>query len=275
MDFIQIGIIDIIDIVAIATIMYYVYKFTRGTQAPNIFTGILLIYFLWIIVRALKMEMLSAVLGHIIGVGVVALIVVFQPEIRRFLQMLGRRSSQRRNTFLEKLFDFKDAPDTRLEYLPELVRACGDMSAGKVGALVVIQKQLDLTMIAETGIEVDARISASLLENIFFKNSPLHDGAVIINKERIRAAKCVLPSTQSSVPVSFGMRHRAALGMSEATDAAVVVVSEETGSISLAHAGQIKIGIAPAALAEEIRLAILPEESGKTETRQQDEPRTV
>lgn len=251
--------------------MYYMYKITRGTQAPNILTGIIVIYILWIVVRALNMEMLSAVLGHIIGVGVVALIVVFQPEIRRFLQMLGQRSSQRRNTLLDKLFDFKDSRNTELKYLPELVKACDDMSAGKVGALIVIEQQMDLTLIAETGIAIDARISSSLLENIFFKNSPLHDGAVIINSGRISAAKCVLPSTQSTVPVSFGMRHRAALGMSENTDAVIVVVSEETGGISMAHKGQIKIGIAAASLADEIRSVVKPEGTASAEPEKQPE----
>lgn len=262
MDFIQITVIDVIDIFAIATIMYYLYKITRGTQAPNILTGVLLIYLLWIVVKALNMEMLSAVLGHIIGVGVVALIVVFQPEIRRFLQMLGKRSSQRRNSFFGKLFDFKEARNTDLSYLPELIRACSNMSASKTGALIVIQQQFDLTLTIETGVAIDADISSQLLENIFFKNSPLHDGAVIITHGRIAAAKCVLPSTQSPVPVAFGMRHRAALGMSEASDAIIVVVSEETGGISVAQNGQIKKGIAPTALLDELQALLMPPAEG-------------
>lgn len=252
MDFIHITIIDIIDIIAIAVLMYYLYKITRGTQAPNILSGILLIYLLWIVVKALNMEMLSAVLGHIIGVGVVALIVVFQPEIRRFLQMFGRRSRKRRNSFLGKLFDFRDVKQGDIGVLAPIVKACTEMSSEKTGALIVIQENMDLAMIAETGIEIDANISSSLLKNIFFKNSPMHDGAVIINDNRIVAAKCILPSTQSDVPVSFGMRHRAALGMSEASDAIIIVVSEETGTISVARNGQIKCGIPPETLYEEL-----------------------
>lgn len=244
MDFIHITIIDIIDILAIAVIMYYLYKITKGTQAPNILSGIVLIYLLWIVVKALNMEMLSAVLGHIIGVGVVALIVVFQPEIRRFLQMFGRRSRNRRNSFLGKLFDFRDDKQGDAGVFNHIVKACVDMSYEKTGALIVIQENMDLSMIIESGIEIDAQVSSSLLKNIFFKNSPMHDGAVVINNNRIAAAKCILPTTQSDVPVSFGMRHRAALGMSENSDAIILVVSEETGTLSIARNGQIKCGIA-------------------------------
>lgn len=268
MDFIRFTIVDILDIFAIALIMYYIYKLTRGTQAPNILSGIILIYLLWIVVKALNMEMLSAVLGHIIGVGVVALIVVFQPEIRRFLQVLGKKSKQRRNSFLSKLFDFREEKTSDMSFLNPVVKACADMSAGKTGALIVIQEYVDLSFITETGITLDANISSSLLKNIFFKNSPMHDGALVINNGRIVAAKCVLPSTQSDVPISFGMRHRAALGVTEVSDAIVIVVSEETGAISVAHNGQIKIGIPPDALYQELiaLMEIVSEEQNKVET---------
>ncbi len=267
MDFIRITIVDILDIFAIAVIMYYMYKITRGTQAPNILTGIILIYLLWIVVQALNMEMLSAVLGHIIGVGVVALIVVFQPEIRRFLQLLGKRSKQRRSSFFGKLFDFREEKHTDMGFLNPMVKACADMSASKTGALIVIQEYLDLGFITETGITLDANISSSLLKNIFFKNSPIHDGAVVINNGRIVAAKCVLPSTQNDVPISFGMRHRAALGVTEVSDAIVIVVSEETGAISLARNGKIKIGVPPDELYYELLtlMEIASEEQGKAD----------
>lgn len=249
--FIPITFIDILDIVAIATLMYYFYKLARGTQAPYILTGVIIIYVFWIIVRALNMEMLSSILGHIISVGVVALIVVFQPEIRRFLQVLGKRSRNRRG-IIGKIFEFREDKPSDLDYLNPITKACTDMSTSKTGALIVIQRHFDLEMVEETGIPVDAQITASLLKNIFFKNSPLHDGAVVIRNGRISAAKCILPSTQTEVPVSFGMRHRAALGISEMTDALVVVVSEETGAISLARNGQIKVGIAPSHLHDEM-----------------------
>ena len=250
MGFIEFTFWDLLDIVSVALIMYYVYKLTKGTQAPSIITGIVVVYLIWLVVRALNMEMLSAIMGQIIGVGVIALIIVFQPEIRRFLQVIGTRSRQ--HSFFRKLFDLKEETAIDTSFLTPIIRACSDMSASKTGALIVIQQQTDLTNVAETGITVDANISASLLKNLFFKNSPLHDGAVIISNARITAAKCVLPSTQSEVPVSFGMRHRAALGISELTDAIIIVVSEETGAISIAHEGEIKCGIAPSALHEEV-----------------------
>lgn len=252
MDFIQITVIDIIDIVVVATIMYYIYKVTKGTHTPSILMGILLIYLLWVVVKALNMELLSAILGHIIGVGVIALIVVFQPEIRRFLHLIGTRSSQHRNSFLGRLFDLHEYQNDHLEYVSPIVKACTDMSETKTGALIVIQQKSDLSVIAETGISIDARISSSLLKNIFFKNSPLHDGAVIINDGRIVAAKCVLPSTQQEVPVSYGMRHRAALGVSDVCDALVVVVSEETGHISVARNGEMHADLSPSQLRAEL-----------------------
>lgn len=235
---------DILDIVSVALIMYYVYKITRGTQAPNIITGILVIYLLWILVQALNMEMLSAILGQIIGVGVIALIIVFQPEIRRFLQVIGNRSRQRQHSFLGKLFDMgNEEKQVDVSFLAPVVKACIAMSSAKTGALIVIQQETDLTNTIESGVAVDAIITSALIKNIFFKNTPLHDGAIVIKNSRIAAAKCILPSTQNEVPVSFGMRHRAALGISELTDAIVVVVSEETGAISIAHKGEIKCGI--------------------------------
>ncbi|MBP3355672.1 MAG: diadenylate cyclase CdaA [Rikenellaceae bacterium] len=242
MDFITITMIDIVDIVVVALIMFYLYRVTRGTSAPSILSGILLIYLLWVVVRALNMELLSAILGHIIGVGVIALIVVFQPEIRRFLQHIGTRSNRRRLSFFGKLFEDSMHGDT-LDYVAPLARACGDMSQTKTGALIVIQQENDLATIVESGVKIDALISDSLVKNLFFKNSPLHDGAVVINKGRIVAGKCVLPSTEKEVPLSFGMRHRAAMGVSDISDAVVVVVSEETGIISIVQNGNIKRGL--------------------------------
>ncbi len=248
MDFIHITVTDIIDILVVATIMYYIYKFTRGTQAPSILAGIVMIYVLWVVVRALKMELLSAILGQIVGVGVIAIIVVFQPEIRRFLHMLGTKGKRSQNSFFGRLFTMEEYRNEHLEYVHPIVKACSDMSAAKTGALIVIQRSNDLSVVAETGIILDARVSSSLLKNIFFTNSPLHDGAVLISKGRIVAAKCVLPSTETEVPVTFGMRHRAAIGITEVSDARVVVVSEETGRISLAEAGRIETDLTPAQL---------------------------
>ncbi len=243
MGFIQIGFIDIIDIVAVAVLMYYLYRMVKGTNAPSILIGIITIYIIWVVTQVLNMELLSSILGNIIGVGVIALIVVFQPEIRQFLQTIGvkQRNNRRNNSFWRKVFG-SDLRDEKIDVTP-IVKAVTDMSASKTGALIVIQRETDLTITADTGIAVDAQTSVPLLENIFFKNSPLHDGAVIIHENRIVAAKCVLPSTRVKVPKSYGMRHRAALGMSEMSDAVVVVVSEETGAISIAQDSEIKRGI--------------------------------
>ncbi|MCL2560750.1 MAG: diadenylate cyclase CdaA [Rikenellaceae bacterium] len=249
MGFITINFIDILDILVVALIMYYVYRIARGTPAPSILLGILLIYLIWFVVRALGMELLSEILGSIISVGVIALIVVFQPEIRRFLQVLGNRGMRRRNKFWDKLLSLRDVKTATHDYVPSVAEACAEMSASRTGALILIQRRTELAPIAETGVAIDAHTTAPLLRTIFFKNSPLHDGAVIINDGRIMAARCILPSTEDTdVPVFFGMRHRAAMGASEATDAVIVVISEQTGAISIAHNGRIERDIAPDAL---------------------------
>ena len=246
MDFIQITIIDIVDILVVAVILYQIYRLTRGTHTPSILMGILIIYLLWVVVRALNMELLSAILGHIIGMGVLALAIVFQPEIRRFLHMLGTSNNNRRLAMISQLFDPKEYQNEHMEIVHPIVKACLDMSNTKTGALIVIQQESDLSTIAETGVIMDAKVTSSLIRNVFFKNSPLHDGAMIITDGRIKAAKCILPSTaEPGVPDSFGMRHRAALGMAEISDAVVVVVSEETGAISIFHKGEVQYDLDP------------------------------
>ncbi len=252
MDFINIKVIDIIDIVVVALIMYYLYRLIRGTHATAIISGIVLIYVVWVAVRALKMELLTSIIGSVTGVGILALVIIFQPELRRFLQMLGTQGHSRQKSILGRIFNFKGGKGMDADYINPVVRACGDMSAAKTGALIVVRQEGNLQEIVDTGVMIDAIISSSLLKNIFFKNSPLHDGAVIIDKNRIVAAKCVLPSTRSEVPLSFGMRHRAALGISEVSDAIIIVVSEETGGISVAHNGKINIGLSSTELKAEL-----------------------
>ena len=244
MGFVPFTFIDLIDILFVAYIMYWIYRTTKGTNAPYIISGIIVVYLLWVIVKTLNMELLSTILGHIISVGAIALIVVFQPEIRRFLQKIGM--SQKRFNFISRIFNHgSKIAETNLQ---PLVVACREMSDTKTGALVVIGQQSDLSLITEGGICLDAKISSQLIHNIFFKNSPLHDGAMVIADDRIAAARCVLPSTEREVPMEFGMRHRAALGASEITDALVIVVSEERGSISIARKGHISQNITPAHL---------------------------
>ncbi len=245
MGFVPFTFIDFIDIILVAAIMFWIYRATRGTNAPYIISGIIMIYLMWVVVRTLNMELLSNILGQFVSVGVIALIIVFQPEIRRFLQMIGMR--QKRFNFIARIFNRND--NTSVTIIAPIVQACREMSAHKTGALIVIGRQSDLRLITEGGIAIDAKISTPLLENIFFKNAPLHDGAVVIEGDRIVAAKCILPVTQSDVPKSSGTRHRAAIGMSEISDAIILVVSEETGGISIAHGGTIHRDIAPDQLA--------------------------
>lgn len=247
MDFIPFTAIDLIDIILVASIMYGLYRMTRGTNAPYILTGIVVIYIFWVAVKALNMELLQAILGQVINVGVIAIIILFQPELRTFLQAIGRR--QGGFSFLSKIFNSRGDKDPSLQ---PILTACAEMSATKTGALIVVAQNSDLSDIVDGGITIDARVSVALLENIFFKNAPLHDGAVIILNDRVLAAKCILPVTQSPVPKSYGTRHRAAIGLTETSDAIVIAVSEETGGISVAFGGKIERNIAPRNLAAAI-----------------------
>lgn len=248
--FLDITLVDIIDIFVVALIMFQVYRLTRGTNALRIVVGILIIYLLWIVTRVLNMELLSMILGQIIGVGVIALIIVFQQEIRRFLILLGTQYTNRRVSFMARLFRprGRKVKVVGQEWIDTVVGVCADMAKTKTGALIVIARKVNLLPFIEQGERIDALISASLIKNIFFKNSPLHDGAMVIADDRIAAARCVLPSTEREVPMEFGMRHRAALGASEITDALVIVVSEERGTISIARKGHISRDISPAHL---------------------------
>ena len=242
----QISILDIVDIVLVALIMFQLYRLIRGTAAFSIFLAIFLIYLSWLVAKTLNMELITALLGQVIGVGVIALIVVFQPEVRRFLLVLGNRYISRSRYSLGRFFSsVKDETDTA-GMAQEIVRACESMAANKTGALIVIGRRSSLDIYSEGGEILKSRISSELLETIFFKNTPLHDGAVLIEGGQILAARCPLPmSDQVSIPPHFGMRHRAAVGMSEHTDAIVVVVSEETGHITVVITGEIRENITP------------------------------
>ena len=251
MGFIPFTLIDFIDIFLVASLMFGIYRATRGTNAPYIFFGIIIVIIAWVMVRALNMELLSSILGQVISVGVIALIIIFQPEIRRFLQLIGMR--QKEFYFISRMFSSRKKEDINTS---PIVSACLDMSNTKTGALIVIRQKDDLMFVIENGITLDANTSVSLLKNIFFKNAPLHDGAVIIEGNHIVAAKFILPVTQSDVPKDYGTRHRSAIGMSELTDAVVIVVSEETGSISIAKNGQLKHNIDPQKFAGTLKKAL-------------------
>jgi uncharacterized protein (TIGR00159 family) len=242
--FFHIGILDIIDILLVAVLFYQVFKLIRGTVAINIFIGIFTLYVLWNAVQALNMELLSTILGSMLSVGVIALFIVFQQEIRKFLLFLGTQYlSRSKFSFRSLLLGKADKFESDVN-IDAIVKASRNMSDSKTGALIVIRRTTSLAPYEDTGDILDANINSRLLENIFFKNTPLHDGAVIIVRNKIRAARCVLPPTDNlNLPARYGMRHRAALGISENSDAVVVVVSEETGDMSFVEAGHIKSGI--------------------------------
>jgi diadenylate cyclase len=237
---------DAIDIVLVALILFQIYRLIRGTAAFSIFIAIFFIYLFWILVKALNMELISALLGQVIGVGAIALIIVFQQEVRRFLLVIGNRSISRRSFSFGRFFlSVKESQESPRE-ADEIVKACESMALTKTGALIVIERKSSLDIYSEGGEILKARISAELLETIFFKNTPLHDGAVLIASGLILAARCPLPITdQVAIPPHFGMRHRAAIGMSEHCDALIVVVSEESGFITVVDAGDIRENITP------------------------------
>jgi len=254
--FITLKVLDVVDIILVTILLYQIYMLIRGTVAINIFVGVFALYLVWIIVKALNMELLSAILDKVIGLGVIALLIVFQQEIRRFLLYIGNRYFSRYNFSIERLFfPGRSDKDNPINAEP-IVKAASHMSETKTGALIVLARRSELEMYAETGDMIDADVSSRLLENIFFKNSPLHDGAVIITNNKIHAARCVLPVTERmDLPAHYGMRHRAAVGISESTDAVVVVVSEETGKISFVVDGVVKSRLTPSVLKEEIEAA--------------------
>lgn len=243
---VSVTVLDIIDILLVAIILFQLYRVIKGTAAFSIFIAVFLIYLFWLIVKALNMQMVSSLLGQVIGVGVIALIIVFQQEVRHFLLVFGNRYIKNGRFSIRKLFRLGKEEPKSLELAEEIVKAAESMSSKKIGALIVIGRQSRLDLFTERGELLKAKISADLLETIFFKNTPLHDGAVLIEDGLVLAARCPLPVTdQFALPAYFGMRHRAAIGMSEHTDALVIVVSEETGRISVVDGGMVREKVNP------------------------------
>jgi diadenylate cyclase len=236
----EFGIKDIIDILCVALLLYYVYKLMKDSGSLNIFYGILLFIVVWILVsQVFGMRLLGSIFDKLVNVGVLALIILFQEEIRRFFLTLG---SHRQLNFLRRLFTKKkDSNEEENPSVMKIVWACEQMSKNKVGALIIIENNMSLNDISKSGESIDAIISSQLIQNIFFKNSPLHDGAMIISRNRIEAAGCILPvSHDMNIPKELGLRHRAALGISQQSDALAIVVSEETGAVSIARRGELK-----------------------------------
>ncbi|MCK9611508.1 MAG: diadenylate cyclase CdaA [Bacteroidales bacterium] len=247
-DFLSLRVTDVIDILLVAVLIYNLYRLMKGTAAINIFLGIVSIYFLWKLVNMLQMDLLSEILGQFVSVGVIALIVVFQREIRQFLLMIGTpRFLSRRKKWLT--FLKMNVRQGSLVNIETIVRTCKRMADTKTGALIVLAKRSNLDEFVNTGELIDSKITEQLIENIFFKNSPLHDGAIVIVGNRIKAARCVLPLTRSeNFPSSLGLRHRAAVGISEISDSITIVVSEQTGNIAYAKNGTLYTKIKSEAL---------------------------
>lgn len=246
LDFIHFGVADIIDILLFSIILYQLYKLLKGTTAIRIFFTVVILFLLWKLMSAFHFKLLTAVLGQVISVGVIALFIIFQPEVRKFLVLLG-------NTRVSRIISgrFHKKGDVKIfaEEINNVVRACRRMSDSKTGALIVFEKDTPLDEIIATGERLDAMISRELIENIFFKNSPLHDGAMIIKNHRIYSARCILPvSDREDLPTDLGLRHRSAIGVTVLTDAVAVVVSEQTGNLSICRSGNITHGISPLVL---------------------------
>lgn len=255
--FFQFGIKDSIDILLVALMLFYIYRLMRESRSLNVFVGIMIFVVMWLFVsQILEMRLLGSIMDKLVSVGVIALIVIFQEDIRKFLYNLGAR--QRMRTLLKFIMpksSERDKKEVKSAIMP-IVMAAMSMGKNKVGALIVMERATPLDDIVATGDIIDARINQRLIENIFFKNSPLHDGAMIISNHHVKAAGCILPVSHSlDIPKELGLRHRAAMGISQESDALAIVVSEETGSISIAFKGEFKLRLS----AEELESVLTKE----------------
>lgn len=244
-DFLKITMTDVVDIIFVAVLIYYVYSLIKNTLAVNLLLGMFIILIFYYVVDALHMNLLSTIINKFMNVGIIALIIIFQPEIRRFLLLIGK------NTFLQKnkawwgyLFGNKDIERDNMVRIKPVIDACKSMKKSRTGALIVFVKFYDDQLFANSCEVIDSKISKRLLESIFQKNSPLHDGAVVIAENKIKSASCILPLTENDkLPPQFGLRHRAGIGISENTDAVAVIVSEETGEIAYAKQGRVRMNV--------------------------------
>lgn len=263
--FLNFRFIDAIDVLLVTFLLYQLYKLLRGTVAVKIFLGVLVIYLIYLTVDALGMELMSSIIGQFIGVGVLAAIIVFQQEIRRFLLLVGKTNpfdNKLLSRFISKKHDYNHCSEEEIEIILTTMKT---LSATRTGALIVLPKSTELKFFSETGHELDAKLSKPLLLSIFNKESPLHDGAVIIKKGRISAASCIMPvSDAENLPESFGLRHRAAVGMTSETDAIVLIVSEETGLISLSESSKVEYNLSIAELRKKIHQLLEGEEIDQT-----------
>ena len=237
-----IGIKDIIDILLVATLLFYLYRIMKESGTMNIFVGVLSFIVVWVLTsEILEMRLIGSILDKFMSIGLLILVILFQEQIKRFLVAIG---SHRRWNFLREIFKHKHSgeEDNSKKWVMPVVYACMNLARSKTGALIVVQREMNLENFEKTGDIIDANINSRLIENIFFKNSPLHDGALIIAGNRIKSAGCILPvSHDTNIPRSLGLRHRSALGIAQETDAVAIVVSEETGNVSVASRGKLSI----------------------------------
>lgn len=255
MEFLDLRFLDILDILLLTVLLYYIYKLVKGTVAVNIFIGIVIFYLFWQLTRLLEIEMISGVLGEFVKVGVVAMIVVFQQEIRKFLLMIGSTKFTSKSHFLTQ---WRSTPDGDAEVktdITAIIKACERMERSKTGALIVIGRETSLEFVKSSGDAMDIKINAPIIQSIFYKNSTLHDGAIIIEDNIITATRAILPVTNNrDIPRRFGLRHRAAIGITEKTDAITLVVSEETGKTSYIKDGQFELYDDKDQLLEKLRI---------------------
>ncbi|MDT0293257.1 diadenylate cyclase CdaA [Mesonia ostreae] len=241
-NFLDLRILDVIDILLVAILLYYIYKLVKGSAAINIFIGIVIVYLAWKFTQVLQMEMLSSILGQFIGAGMFALIVVFQQEIRKFLLMVGSTNFGSKRRLIKHLRFLRDDDKEVTTDISAIIRACESMGKTNTGALIVIGRSTKLEFIKNSGDTMDIELNQPILESIFFKNSTLHDGALVIEENRITATRVILPvSNDRTIPLRFGLRHRAAVGITEKTDALALVVSEETGQTSYIKNGSFEM----------------------------------
>ena len=238
-NFLDFKITDIIDILLVAILLYYVYKLVRGTVAINIFIGIVIVWGFWKLTQLLDMKMISSVVGGFMSVGLIALIVVFQQEIRKFLLMIGSTNFARNRNFVKRFKFLKQEGVASKLDIDAVLKACDKMSRSRTGAILVLKRSNSLDFVKSTGDAMNVEVNQPIIESIFYKNSPLHDGAAIIENNQITATRVILPlSTERNIPLRFGLRHRAAIGITERTDAVALVLSEETGLISYINNGE-------------------------------------
>ena len=240
-DFIEFSLLDVLDILLVALLLFYIYRLLKGTVAINIVIGVAIIFVIWKITEVLNMKMLSGILGTLLGGGVIALIIVFQQEIRKFLLMIGTTNFTNKRNFLKQLKFLQTEIGSEIN-TEIIINACQSLSKSKTGALIVIERTNTLDFLINTGDNMNALVNEAILESIFYKNSPLHDGALIIRDNFIVATRVVLPiSDNTKIPARFGLRHKAAIGVSEKTDAVCLLVSEETGEISYIKDGGFEL----------------------------------